>query len=176
MILLCGHGKPCPRCHNVNFYMNDFSIKLKIPNEQSMLMFGAKLARVCDDAAIIFLNGQLGAGKTTLTRGFLQGLGYKGHVKSPTYTLVESYQLDHHKVYHFDFYRLRDPHELEYMGIQDYFDSKTICLIEWPDYGKGMLPQPDLSCDIDLNSKERIVKLVPHSEHGTSILHRFENE
>jgi len=156
--------------------MKNFFIKLKIPDEKSMLTLGAKLAHVCKNAAVIFLNGQLGAGKTTLTRGFLRGLGYEGHVKSPTYTLVESYQLDHCTIYHFDFYRLRDPQELEYIGIQDYFDSKNTCLIEWPDYGAGMLPIPDLSCDIELNSNGRNVKLTPHSEYGNLILHRFEND
>jgi tRNA threonylcarbamoyladenosine biosynthesis protein TsaE len=156
--------------------MKNFFIKLKIPNEQSMLTLGAKLAHLCKNTAIIFLNGQLGAGKTTFTRGFLRGLGYEGSVKSPTYTLVESYQLNHHTIYHFDFYRLRDPQELEFIGIQDYFTEKTICLIEWPDYGAGMLPTPDLSCDIELDSNGRNVKLIPHSEQGNSILHRFEND
>ncbi len=140
-----------------------------------MLALGTKLAEACNSTAIIFLNGPLGAGKTTFTRGFLRGMGYTGHVKSPTYTLVESYQLKNLMIYHFDFYRLRDPHELEYIGIQDYFDSNAICLIEWPDYGAGALPTPDLSCDIELNNNGRNVTLTPHSENGTFILHRFEH-
>jgi len=155
--------------------MNDF-VKLKIPDEPAMLAVGAALANACTDAAVIFLQGQLGAGKTTLTRGFLRGLGYKGHVKSPTYTLVESYQFGERTVYHFDFYRLRDPHELEYIGIQDYFGAKNICLIEWPDYGAGMLPAPDLSCDIEPISNGRDVTLTPRSSRGNLILHRFEND
>lgn len=154
--------------------MNDFFVKLKIPDEKSMMTLGAKLAAACDHAAVIFLQGQLGAGKTTFTRGFLRGLGYEGHVKSPTYTLVESYSFPDNTVYHFDLYRLRDPEELEYIGIQDYFDSKNICLIEWPEYGVGMLPTPDLSCDIELSLKGRDIKLTPHSKTGIHILHRFE--
>ncbi len=156
--------------------MDDFFVKLKIPSEHSMLALGGKLAGVCDEKAVIFLNGQLGAGKTTLTRGFLQGLGYKGSVKSPTYTLVEPYELNHRTVYHFDFYRLRDPHELEYIGIQDYFGEKNICLIEWPDYGTGMLPTPDLLCDIAVLARGRAVTLTPKSPRGNIILRRFEND
>ncbi len=140
-----------------------------------MLAFAAKLANACDDTVVIFLKGQLGAGKTTFTRGFLRGLGYKGHVKSPTYTLVESYQFEDRTVYHFDFYRLRDPHELEYIGIQDYFREKAVCLIEWPDYGAGMLPAADLVCDIALQTDARDVTLKPQSEKGNFILHRFES-
>ena len=140
-----------------------------------MQAFGAKLAEACSmHAAVIFLHGQLGAGKTTFTRGFLRGLGYVGHVKSPTYTLVEPYQLDGVTVYHFDFYRLRDPQELEYIGIQDYFGTESICLIEWPDYGVGLLPVPDLVCHIELNANAREVKLIPYSERGKHILDHFE--
>ncbi|MEO8401939.1 MAG: tRNA (adenosine(37)-N6)-threonylcarbamoyltransferase complex ATPase subunit type 1 TsaE [Gammaproteobacteria bacterium] len=154
--------------------MNETLVKLQIPTEQSMLAFGAKLAASCGDTAVIFLHGQLGAGKTTFSRGFITGLGHKGNVKSPTYTLVEPYELKQTTVYHFDFYRVRDPHELEYIGIQDYFSPKTICLIEWPEAASGMLPPADLHCYIELDSMQRKVKLVPNSAHGKTILHRFE--
>jgi tRNA threonylcarbamoyladenosine biosynthesis protein TsaE len=154
--------------------MNEIVVKLKIPTEQAMLAFGKQLALAAGDTAVIFLYGQLGAGKTTFTRGFLQGLGYAGHVKSPTYTLVEPYQLSNTAIYHFDFYRLRDPHELDYMGIQDYFVPRAICIVEWPEYGADMLPRPDLSCYIEQASSGRNVKLVPSSECGETILHRFE--
>lgn len=140
-----------------------------------MLALGAKLATVCPSHCVIFLYGQLGAGKTTFTRGFLRGLGYQGLVKSPTYTLVESYPLNNGTIHHFDFYRLRDPHELEYMGIQDYFTENTICLIEWPDYGAGLLPSADLSCYIEHRASGREIKLVPGSAQGNHILHRLED-
>ncbi len=155
--------------------MKESFAKFKVPNESAMLALGAKLAGKCPDAFIIFLYGQLGAGKTTFTRGFLRGLGFQGLVKSPTYTLVESYSLPKTTVYHFDFYRLHDPHELEYMGIQDYFSDKTICLIEWPDYGAGMLPTADLSCHIERCSSGRELKLIPGSERGHDVLYRLEN-
>lgn len=156
--------------------MQDSFVKLKIPTEAAMLAFGGKLAAACGESAIIFLHGELGAGKTTFTRGFISGLGYTGHVKSPTYTLVEPYQFAHHTIYHFDFYRLRDPHELEYMGIQDYFSPQAICIIEWPEYGAERLPSPDLSCYIEQVQSGREVKIVPHSERGETILHRFERD
>ncbi|EKD73188.1 MAG: ATPase with strong ADP affinity, partial [uncultured bacterium] len=167
----------CDLSH-VTYYMGstmkNLSIKLRIPSEEAMLAFGSKLATSMDKTAVIFLYGPLGAGKTTLSRGFLQGLGYRGRVKSPTYTLVEPYELAKCKVYHFDFYRIRDPHELHDIGIQDYVSPHAICLIEWPEQGAGVLPSPDISCYIEVDSNERNVKLIPHSTRGETILHRFE--
>ena len=151
-----------------------------IPDEASMLMFGKHLAaaarRHIDFNQVLFLHGQLGAGKTTLARGFLQGLGYEGRVKSPTYTLVESYELPECSVFHFDLYRLHNPQELESIGIQDYFIPNSICLIEWPEHGKGILPVPDLSCEIDIQNDSRNIKLVAHSANGETILQRLQHD
>lgn len=150
--------------------------KVTVSSEQAMLTLGSHLAKVCPETAVIFLHGQLGAGKTTFSRGFLRGLGYEGHVKSPTYTLVESYELGKRTVHHFDFYRVREPQELEYMGIQDYFLPHTICLIEWPDYGKSMLPAADLSCQIEIKAEEREVIFTAFSEQGKHILQRLKQD
>ena len=143
------------------------------PNEASLLSFGEKLSQAVIAPAVIFMNGPLGAGKTTLARGFLHGLGYKSHVKSPTYTLVESYQLKNVTVFHFDLYRLHDPQELEFMGIQDYFNDQAICLIEWPEKGVGVLPEPDLVFTIEIENDGRKIKCTAASDHGTTILHRM---
>lgn len=113
-----------------------------------MERLGAVLAQLLTAPALLFLQGDLGMGKTTLARGFMQARGHKGTVKSPTYTLVEPYELAGETLYHFDLYRLCDPEELEFMGIRDYLD-RSIALVEWPDKGAGMLPEPDLALTLE---------------------------
>jgi tRNA threonylcarbamoyladenosine biosynthesis protein TsaE len=154
----------------------DFVLK-QVRNEADMLKFGAKLGLAVIEvpAAVIFLYGNLGAGKTTLARGFLQGLGHVGTVKSPTYTIVENYHLKEKDIFHFDFYRVKDMQELEFIGLADYFHAKAICLIEWPENAGALLPPVDLSCYIEPHVIGRNVKFVAHTETGKKIVKLFLN-
>lgn len=148
--------------------------RVELVGEEAMYRYGSKLALASSCSGIIYLNGPLGAGKTTLSRGIIRGFGYKGAVKSPTFTLIEPYHLNDDKiVYHFDLYRLSDPEELELIGIRDYFKTKSLCLIEWSERGKGWLPKPDVVIDIHYAVDRRNIILSAHSTHGENILHKL---
>ena len=139
--------------------------------EVAMEDYGRLLARACKGHGVFYLEGRLGAGKTTLSRGILRGLGHKGAVKSPTFTLVEPYDLsENNRVYHFDLYRLGDPEELDFMGARDYFESDSLCIIEWPERGLGWLPPSDLTIHIDYAVDRRHVTISSNSAHGDSLL------
>lgn len=119
---------------------------------------GANLWACAPEHGVIFLRGELGAGKTTLVRGLLRAAGYTGTVKSPTYTLVEEYWIAKRRVCHFDLYRLHDPAELEWMGFADYLDDSTLCIIEWPEQGGEYLPLPDMSLYLDYSGTGRLLR------------------
>lgn len=143
---------------------------IELPDEQAMVQLGGSIARLIGDRLIITLQGDLGAGKTTLSRGILQGLGHSGAVKSPTYTLVEPYQLALGAVYHFDLYRLVDAEELEYMGFADYLADAQLCLIEWPEQGQGFLPMADIAIEISQPGAGRCVTLCANSAVGQQLI------
>lgn len=119
---------------------------------------------------ILYLQGDLGAGKTTLTRGLLRGLGYQGLVKSPTFTLVEPYQIQRWRLFHWDLYRLGDAEELEYLGLRDQLDGEAVLLIEWPEHGHGTLPQADVVVTLDYADPGRRCQMEAYSPTGQALL------
>lgn len=132
--------------------------------------FGQVLARFTRGQGIITLSGDLGTGKTTLSRGLIRACGHQGAVKSPTFTLLEPYQFGTQRVMHFDLYRLEDPEELEFLGFRDYLDDNTLCLIEWPEKALTALPTIDLQLSLTyLENDQRLVSWRAGSDHGETI-------
>jgi tRNA threonylcarbamoyladenosine biosynthesis protein TsaE len=144
---------------------------LQLMSEGEQETLGARVARACEGPALIFLEGDLGAGKTTLARGFLRGLGHRGAVKSPTYTLIEPYEIDGRKVYHLDLYRVADPGELEYLGLREMLSENATLLIEWAERGEGWLPPPDLRVLIRHCGQGREVQLDAFTPVGEKVVY-----
>ncbi len=139
---------------------------LFLPDTAATEAFGAKLYAASADKGLITLSGDLGAGKTTLCRGLLRAAGHRGAVKSPTYTLMEIYELDNGRsIAHFDLYRLGDPEELEFIGFRDVL-ADSLCLIEWPEKGHPLLPRADLHLSLTVEGRGRRVTWTPASESG----------
>lgn len=134
-------------------------MKIELGDSGETELLGAALARVLPQKCLVFLYGELGAGKTTLMRGLLRAMGHKGTVKSPTYSLVEEYCLADRSVFHFDLYRLKDPEELEWLGINDYLRQPALACIEWPQMGRGHLPPADLEIKLDYQNNGRSIEI-----------------
>lgn len=146
-----------------------------LADDDATLSLGAQLAPFLRGGLTVFLHGELGAGKTTLVRGMLRGLGYSGKVKSPTYNLVEIYKISRLYFYHFDFYRFNDPGEWEDAGLREYFNPDSICLIEWPEKAAGLLYTPDLDITLDYASHGRIVTIRANTEAGIQCIQQWQN-
>lgn len=146
------------------------TLSFTAPDSDAQEAIGRALATALAGRGVVYLQGDLGAGKTTLTRGILRGYGHTGNVKSPTYTLVEPYDLGAVTAYHFDLYRLTDPEELELLGIRDYCRPDTLSVIEWPDRGQPFLPPADLTITIRANADGRELEFVAHNEKGEAVL------
>ncbi|MCX2795531.1 tRNA (adenosine(37)-N6)-threonylcarbamoyltransferase complex ATPase subunit type 1 TsaE [Microbulbifer thermotolerans] len=154
-------------------------LQLTLADETATVAAGEALGRACraeglHEGLTLFLHGQLGAGKTTLCRGVLSAFGHQGSVKSPTYTLVEPYELGSQRVFHFDLYRLGNPEELEFMGVRDYFTPGSLSLVEWPERGAGVLPAPDLEVELVLPDSGRKLRLSGRSLRGEAVLKRLQ--
>lgn len=145
-----------------------------LPDETATIELGRCLYPALAPGMIVFLHGDLGAGKTTLVRGYLRAAGYEGRVKSPTFTVVKEYGIGCCMLYHFDLYRLETPEELEWLGFRDYLTDDTICFIEWPERGAGMLPEPDLAISLAIQGFGRKAMMSASSERGQAALARLD--
>lgn len=146
----------------------DNNFTLELVDEAATLAFGSALGKAIIPNLTIYLHGDLGAGKTTLVRGLLRGLGFSGKVKSPTYTLVEPYENLMTKngalnLYHFDLYRFNDEEEWESAGFRDYFNATSVCLIEWPEKAAHILPMPDIDIHFRIKPSGRDVRIDGHT-------------
>jgi tRNA threonylcarbamoyladenosine biosynthesis protein TsaE len=145
-------------------------ITLNLADEAVTLSLGDRLSRTLRAGQSIYLHGDLGAGKTTLVRGLLHGMGHVGKVKSPTYTLVEPYVISGLSLYHFDLYRFNDPEEWDAAGFRDYFNAATICLVEWPEKARELLPDPDIDIVLTPMGEGRQVRLTANTASGEKTL------
>jgi tRNA threonylcarbamoyladenosine biosynthesis protein TsaE len=145
-----------------------------LADENGTAQLGAELAMALRPGLVVYLRGDLGAGKTTLVRAILRGLGHQGKVKSPTYTLVESYVVSSLNLYHFDLYRFADPEEWEGLGFREYFNPATVCLVEWPEKAAGFLPPPDVEISLGIHDGGREVELNAATEAGRQCLIRLQ--
>jgi tRNA threonylcarbamoyladenosine biosynthesis protein TsaE len=134
-----------------------------LADEAATLQFGAQFAQKLQAGLTIYLHGDLGAGKTTFTRGVLQGLGHRGKVKSPTYNLLEPYVLAKFNLYHYDLYRFSDEEEWNNAGFREYFNADSICMIEWPEKAQSVLPAADLDITLSHLAQGRLLKIVANS-------------
>ncbi|WP_295450706.1 tRNA (adenosine(37)-N6)-threonylcarbamoyltransferase complex ATPase subunit type 1 TsaE [uncultured Thiodictyon sp.] len=141
-----------------------------LPDADAQTAFGARLAAVLPSQVVIYLRGDLGTGKTTLARGILRGLGHQGPARSPTYTLIEPYEIGPRRVYHLDLYRLADPEELEYLGLRDFLSDEALWLVEWPERGAGLLPAADLIIEIAYIVEGRKLTLIPKNEVSQALI------
>jgi len=153
------------------------SWKAYLADEAGTLALGAALARVLQPGLIVHLHGELGAGKTSLTRALLHAAGYQGRVKSPTYTLVEPYAVRLNgvavAVLHFDLYRMNNPQEFIDAGLREYFDGSSICIVEWPEQAGDLLPAPDIAVFLKIAGQGRDVELNAFSPQGFTCLDRL---
>ncbi|MFC1690013.1 tRNA (adenosine(37)-N6)-threonylcarbamoyltransferase complex ATPase subunit type 1 TsaE [Pseudomonadota bacterium] len=140
-----------------------------VENEEAVARLAGEFALQVRAPLVIYLQGDLGAGKTTFARAYIHALGYKGYVKSPSYGLLETYRAGKQDILHLDLYRIEDPEELEYLALRDLFTDSTVLLVEWPDRGRNYLPEPDLLLDFGEKEEVRFVAFYPFSASGSQL-------
>jgi len=150
------------------------ALKTILPDEAATLRLGAALGLALEPGQVVYLRGELGAGKTTVVRGALRALGYEGPVKSPTYALVEVYEVSRLHLHHFDFYRFHDPREWIDAGFRESFNGRIVSLVEWPERADGILPPADLEIVLALHGTGRSAELTSRSIAGQKSLARIE--
>jgi tRNA threonylcarbamoyladenosine biosynthesis protein TsaE len=141
-------------------------LELKLPDPASTLRLGEALAAGAGPGRVLFISGDLGAGKTTLVRGLLRGLGHAGRAKSPTYALVEPYSFSSLDLYHFDFYRFKDRSEWLNSGFREHFNPGSLCVVEWPEKAGDLLSPPDLHITLEFDGQARRARLEARSDAG----------
>jgi tRNA threonylcarbamoyladenosine biosynthesis protein TsaE len=137
---------------------------------KTLLTIGRAISATLVPPLTILLYGDLGAGKTSLVRGILRGCGYHGRVKSPSYTIVESYRLAHLTVHHFDFYRIQSIAELAYLGLEEYWQDQAVFCVEWPAQALRLLPPADLTCNFTITKLTRDIDIIATTTKGDKIL------
>jgi len=159
------------------------ALSVFLKDEAATERLGALFFEVCQQG-MVYLSGDLGAGKSCFSRGLIHKAGYQGTVKSPTYTLLEAYELPAANIYHFDLYRLQDEEELLFLGCDDYFSPGNLCLVEWPEKAEGVLPLADIKIRIERAEQQacqgRLMSLAGNSAFGQQVvdklalkIHRF---
>jgi tRNA threonylcarbamoyladenosine biosynthesis protein TsaE len=158
--------------------MNDYSDKslawsAKVPSEEASAELAGRFAGAVEAPCVIYLQGDLGAGKTLFTRAYIHALGYEGYVKSPSYGLLETYTVAGKTILHLDLYRIEDPEELEYLAIRDLYDSDTVLMVEWPDRGGSFLPAPDIVLEFVEKDEMRFINCRVFSSIGNSLARKI---
>ena len=156
--------------------MSNTNFTRVLSDEAATLQAGQRFSRYLPAGVNVYMHGDLGAGKTTFIRGVLQGLGYQGKVKSPTYTLVEPYELPDVTLYHFDLYRLMDEEEWDEAGFRDYFSASSICMIEWPEKAQSLLPSADMDVFLTHQQVGRTIQFQANTSVAQQVLQRFEQD
>lgn len=156
--------------------MTGIAWRRDVVDEQAVVDLAKKFAAQVTAPLVIYLQGDLGAGKTTFARAYIHALGYEGYVKSPSYGLLETYRAGGQDILHLDLYRIEDPEELEYLALRDLYGDSTVLMIEWPDRGENHLPAPDLVLDFGEKDEIRFVICRPFSDRGEQLANRVSSK